>query len=197
MRWATLYARSRQVPRQLGTAFAAVAVVCLLWASFSHSPTVDLRLALVAVMMVAAACGLTLGTVDEQLERTASLNWPARRALHLLLVLGVLVLVVLGTHLVPAHFGPVAIVLRDALGLLGLTALGATLIGSELSWLGSVVWTLACILPFAQPSSKMLAQIAMWPVQPADATAALLSAAALALAGGLAYTFHGCPERAA
>ncbi|GLY32752.1 hypothetical protein [Kineosporia sp. NBRC 101731] len=197
MRWTTLYARSRQVPRSLFVAIAAAAVACLLWAVFSDDPTVGDRLMTTGVMLGTAALGLTLGTFDEELNRTAAHHWPLRRALHLLLALGVLVALALATRLGPAHFAPFPTVLRNVVGLLGLTALGAAVLGADLSWLGSAVWTLVCVLPFGGPSPDVLTQMATWPVQTSDATAATVSAVVLALAGATAYTFYGCPERAA
>ncbi|GAA3625318.1 hypothetical protein GCM10022223_48120 [Kineosporia mesophila] len=193
----TLYARSRQVPRSLFVALASVALACLLWAVFSDDPTVSDRLMTTSVMLGAAVLGLTLGTVDEELNRPAAHHWPRRRALHLLLALGVLVALALATRLGPAHFEPFPVVLRNVVGLLGLTALGAVVLGPDLSWLGAAVWTLIGVLPFSGPSPDVLTQAATWTVQTSGTTAATVCAAVLAVAGATAYTFYGCPERAA
>lgn len=45
-----------------------------------------------------------------------------------------------------ARFGPAGLVVRDAAGLLGLTALGAVTIGIARAWFLPLGWTLAAIL---------------------------------------------------
>lgn len=194
MRWATLYLRSRQFPRSLVIMLSGTVAICLLWAAFSSSPTVNARLMTLTLMLHVAAFGVTLGTVDEGLERTAAHHWPVRRALHLLLVVGVITAVLACTQLTSARLEPFAIALRNGVGLLGLTALGAAFLGPELSWAGSMIWTLICLLPFSGESTRGSAQVATWLVQNPDAGPAAACAVVLAVTGAAVYALRGCPE---
>lgn len=197
MRWLWLHSRSRRALPALAAAAALVAAVWGLWLAYSDSQSTDVKVVGLTVMLAVAALTPTLGGADDSLDRTASVNWPARRAGHLLFaaaaVLGLLSL----TAVVDSRFAPLALVLRNTAGLLGLTALGATLLGAARAWIAPLVWTLVTVMPWLDPGRGVTAQVAYWLIQPADSGAAIACATSLAVTGLLAYALRGCPWRPA
>jgi hypothetical protein len=100
----------------------------------------------------------------------------------------------LATLATGARFGPAWLVVRDAGGLLGLTALSATTIGTARAWFLPLGWTLAATL-FPQ-SEPVIGRILTWQAQPAVNTAATVTAGLLALGGLIAYAVAGPARRA-
>jgi hypothetical protein len=194
MRWLGLYARSRGVPAALAVAVGAVALVWAAWAGFSDARTVNERGVTLTVMFGVAAFARTLSGPDDALEHTAAIRWPLRRFLHLVLVGAVIVALLLPTLATDARFTPVALVLRNTAGLLGLTALGAALFGAALSWVAPVTWTVISVLPFLDGSTAVGLQILGWLIQPTGTTAATVCAVVLAAAGLVAYSWRGGPR---
>ncbi|MEU8639664.1 hypothetical protein AB0C38_46360 [Amycolatopsis sp. NPDC048633] len=184
MRWATLYARSRQVPAAFTALLVATAGVWFL-ARDSWSP-IPVMLTLTAGIAVAA---IGLSGQDPDLDRTAALPWPVRRFAHLALIglaAGGAVLAVqeLGTLTVD-----LSIILRDAAGLLGLAGLAATVAGGQYGWTLPLVW--AGITPFVQNDGSTTSHVVAWMLQPAGTAAATWTALVLAVAGTAAYTAWG------
>ena len=194
MRWLALYLRSRRVPAALAGAAACVVVTWSLWSVSSNSRTVGIEMLVLTVLLLVAALTATLGGPDDALEQTAALRWPPRRVAHLLgafLVVVVLLGVTLATG---ARFAPVLVVVRDAAGLLGLTALGAATIGTARAWFAPLGWTLPAIMfPRTEP---LAGQILTWQAQPSSSTAAAATAGLLALGGLIAYAAAGPALRA-
>jgi hypothetical protein len=190
----TLYLRSRRVPAALAGAAAGVAVTWSLWSVSSDSRTAGLQMVVLTVLLVVAALTATLAGPDDALERTAALSWPPRRLAHLLGAF-LAVVVLLGVTLATgARFEPVLLVVRDAAGLLGLTALGAATISTARAWFVPLGWTLPAVM---FPRSEPLAgQILTWPAQPPSSTAAGVTAGLLALGGLVAYAASGPARRA-
>ncbi|MEV0733745.1 hypothetical protein [Polymorphospora sp. NPDC050346] len=197
MRWLRLYLRSRRVGLALAISTATAALVWLLVLVYSDAGTIDTRGVSLTVMLAVAAFAATLGGADDALDHTASINWPVRRAAHLLLAAAAIVAPLLLTTVTDVRFAPLEVVLRNTAGLLGLTALGAALLGAARSWIAPLTWTLTSVLPFLGPSTKPATQVAGWLVQPAGTTAATAFAAVLAVTGLVAYTVWGCPRRPA
>lgn len=197
MRWLWLHARCRRAWPALAAAVGFVATVWGLWLAYADSRQTDLRLVGVTVMLAVAALTPTLGGADESLDRTGSVRWPARRAGHLLLAAGAVCALLWSTAVVDARFAPLAVVLRDTAGLLGLTALAAAALGAARAWLVPLAWTLVAAVPWLEPDGKAATQVAYWLVQPADSGAAAACAVVLAAAGLLAYALRGCPRRPA
>lgn len=115
----------------------------------------------------------------------AALRWPRLRAAH---VLGVVILVaaaVIATGLAPAE-----VVLRNAFGLAGLTAMGAAVLGRQLSWCFPLAWAGgASVMPaMAQPA---IMQVLTWPAQPLSSTTAMVTALVAATAGLMSYVVAG------
>lgn len=196
MRWLVLYVRSHGVPVALAVAVGAVALVWAAWSAFSDARTVNERGVTLTVMFGVAAFARTLGGPDDSLDGTAAIRWPLRRFLHLILTGAVIVALLLSTLATDTRFVPVALVLRNTAGLLGLTALGAALFGAALSWVAPVTWTVISVLPFLDASPVVGLQILGWPVQPTGTAAATVCALALAAAGLVAYSWRGGPRTA-
>ncbi|MFD8495968.1 hypothetical protein [Amycolatopsis sp. NPDC059657] len=180
MRWLTLYARSRQIP----VAFAAI-LVAVAGIGWLAQPDGSPRLAALAAALGVAGAATGLGGQDLRLDRTAAIAWPPRRAAHLIVIAAVVTAAVLATRIAPAEF-----VLRDGIGLAGLAALGATLLGATAAWALPIGWVaLTMVVP---PSSEALDQVLTWMMQPPGTPAATVTAIVCACAGGLAYTLFGC-----
>jgi hypothetical protein len=189
VRWLTLYARSRQMPMVFGLVLVAALGAWGLSRLWSEAGSVLAALGLAAG---AAIAGASLGGSDFALERTASIAWLPRRAVHALgvaVVVGGLLLAVqtLGEPLSGNGF-----IIRDSLGLAGLAALGATVAGAQYSWAPPITWfAVTTVVP---PGSDTGTQVLTWLVQPAGTTAATVTAATLAVLGIGAYAVVG-PRR--
>jgi hypothetical protein len=196
MRWLALYARSRGVPGAFAVAVGAVALVWGGWSYLSDARTADAKAVTVTVMLGVAAFSRTLSGPDDALDRTAAVRWPLRRLVHVLLTGGVIVGLLLSTLVTGARFEPVGMVVRNTAGLLGLTALGAALVGVGLCWIAPMTWTVVAVLPLFDPGGRLLPQVAAWLVQPAGTGVASGCAWTLAVAGLVAYTWRGGPHTA-
>ena len=193
MRWLTLYLRSRRAPAALVVAGGLTALMWSLWSIFSDSRTVGPEMVVLTILLLVAALTTTLGGPDDALDGTAGLPWLTRRVAHLLAALLVGVALLLVTRATGARFGPAGLVVRDAAGLLGLTALGAATIGTARAWFLPLGWTLAAVLfPRSEP---VLGQVLTWQTQPPATTAATVTAGLLALGGLIAYAVAGPARR--
>jgi hypothetical protein len=193
MRWLTLYLRSRLVPTALITTAGCAAAMWSLWSVFSNSRDVGVELIVLTILLLVAALTVTLGGPDDALEGTAALSWLPRRVAHLLTAFLVVVALLLATLMTGARFGPAWLVMRDAAGLLGLTALSAATIGTARAWFLPLGWTLAAIL-FPQ-SEPVVGRILTWQAQAPASTAATVTAGVLALGGLAAYAVAGPARR--
>jgi hypothetical protein len=194
MRWLTLYLRSRRVPVALAVVGGITALMWTLWSVFSNTREAGLPLVILTVLVLVATLTATLSGPDDALERTGALRWPPRRAAHLLGGLAVILVLLYATLLTGARFGPAGLVLRDAAGLLGLTALGSVTIGTAKAWCVPLGWTLIAIM-FPQPGEGV-GQVLTWQTQAPDNRAAAVTAALLTLSGLIAYAVAGPSRRA-
>lgn len=197
MRWLGLYVRSRRVPTAAVIVFGFIALIWISWPKFSDGETINSRMISITALIAAVALGTTLSGADDALDHTAAVNWPARRAGHLLVATAAITGLLLLSTVTDARFEPLGVVARNTAGLIGLTALGAALLGAALSWIAPLTWTLFAIMPWMGPSEQLRTQLGSWLIQPADTTAATVCATVLAAAGLLAYTLRGCPRRPA
>ena len=184
-----LHLRARRVPVALAAAVGTTALVWALWLIFSAERDVIDLVVVLAVALMVSALSTTLAGPDEDLERTAALRWPRWRALHLLAAVVVVVVVLLATVVTGARFGPAALVLRDAAGLVGLTALCATVLGAARSWFLPLGWTVVAAL--FHPSAPAWAVLATWQGQPHSSRPAAVVAAVMAVTGLLTYARFG------
>ncbi|MET7708932.1 hypothetical protein [Micromonospora sp. NPDC005413] len=188
----TLHLRARRVPLALAASVGAAALIWALWLAFSDERDPIALLVVLTVVLMVAVLSTTLAAPDEDLERTASLRWPWRRALHLLAALALVLAVLLATLPTGARFGPAALVLRDAAGLLGLTALCATVVGAARAWFLPLGWTVVAAM---FPQSGTWGALATWQGQPHNSWPAAVVAAVLAVTGLLTYAFLGAARR--
>ncbi|SDT34013.1 hypothetical protein [Actinoplanes derwentensis] len=190
MRYLTLYVRARRVPAAVAAAAGGTLLMWSVVALFSEVPDADISMVVLLVLLLAASVAPTLGGHDDALERTSALHWLPRRTGHLLVALVVILALVLVTLATSTRFGPAALVLRDATGLLGLTALGAALLGPARSWFLPLGWTLPAVMfPFEGPS--VLRQALAWQTQPYDNRSAAVTAGVIAVIGLLAFALKG------
>lgn len=190
MRYLGLYLRARRVPAALAAAAGGTLLLWSVMMIFSEVPDADVTMVVLLVLLLAVSAAPTLGDHDDALDRTSSLRWPPRRAAHLLTGLAVILALVLVTLLTGARFGPAALVLRDAAGLLGLTALGAVVLGTARSWFLPLGWTLPILMiPASDPPGWR--QVLAWQSQPYDNRVAAITAIVLAVAGLTAFMLKG------
>lgn len=183
VRWVVLYLRSRQLALGAGVALAAVVGLGLLAGA---NPESRLLLAVFAVTVGVAVTASGLAGPDAALERTAALDWRWRRAAHVVATGGL-------TSALCVLAGPQAateVLVRDAIGLSGLAALGAAVLGGGLAWWVPLVWVVAAMSMF-MTSQPPVAPALTWPFQPPDTPAATVAAGVLGLAGLLVYAVRG------
>ena len=192
MRRFGLYARSRHLPAAFGTAAAAVLLVWALTLVSGGTGVVEFPVVVLTVLLAVAAVTATLAGPFDELDRGASLPWPVRRAGHLLALFAAIVALFLVTLPTGARFEPVGSVVRDAAGLLGLTAGGAVVAGAGKAWFVPLGWTLAALL--MPPPDGTAGTVLTWQVQEAGSGTAAATAALLAVGGLASYAIVG-PDR--
>lgn len=180
MRWLLLYVRSRQLAVGAGTA-----IVCVAGLGVLASDGLELVMAVFAAAAVTAVTATGLAGPDPALERTAAVDWRLRRVAHVVAI-GVLA-VVLGVTLGPSV--TTELVVRNAIGLAGLAALGATVLGAGLAWCLPLTWTVVAVSALVG-SNPVVAPQVTWLVQP-PGTTAMVAAVVTGVAGLLAYTVRG------
>ncbi|WFE95259.1 hypothetical protein [Micromonospora sp. WMMD987] len=193
MTWTLLYLRSRRVPLALAAVVGGLAALWTTYLIFAEDRDVTPMMVVMTVLLMVAALAPTLAGPDESLDRTASVRWPWRRAVHLLVGLLVVLVFLLATLHTGARFGPAALVVRDAAGLLGLTALCATVFGAARSWFLPLGWTIVAAF---YPQDGTWGAAATWQGQPTDSRVAAVAAAVLAGGGLVAYAMFGPARRA-
>lgn len=184
MRWAVLYARSRQVPASLAALVAGAAVMWLLARDDWSLLPVSLVL---TVAIAVAATGLS--GQDADLDRTAAIRWLPRRGAHLLLIGGLALAAAQLPRLWAAEQVPLDLVTRNTAGLLGLAGISAVAFGGAYGWtLPLGAFAIAYFTP-AEPGTWT--EVATWLFQPADVAAGAWTAAALGVAGFVSYAAFG------
>ncbi|MFE5138272.1 hypothetical protein ACFRDV_11400 [Streptomyces fagopyri] len=191
-----LYARSRAVL----TVLAALACAALLtvWAASRTDAFLDpyhrVPLLSLAPLLASAAIGTSLHTYTRDLDDTAVRPWWPRRLTHLLVLTALaataLALAVPGDAQV---FGAVGMV-RNTLGAVGVTALGAVLFGARAAWMPTTLYFSAVYLSAASPRMRA-ATVLAWPVQTGPQRGAWAAALALFVLGAGLYAVRGArPE---
>lgn len=186
MRLVALYARSRQVPTALGIVVLA-AVLVAWWAQRGGAD--DVRQSVVLATAGAAVLATGLSGSDTAIERTAAIRWWLWRTGH------VATIAVVGVVTTPAAVGfsvPFGTVARNAVGLAGLAALGAAVLGAHLAWSLPLGWLTAAA--FALPAPGTGAAVVSWLLRPLDSPAAMVTALVLGVVGTVSYAALG-PRR--
>jgi hypothetical protein len=184
MRWAVLYARSRQVP---AASAALVVAICGMWFLGRDAwDTILVALALTAGLAVAA---IGLSGQDTDLDRTAALVWPVRRFAHLALLGVVAGALVLGMQELGPSAVEVSVVVRDAAGLAGLIGLAATVAGGQFGWTLPLTWCAVAL--FVPRDGSTVSHVTAWLLQPPGTAAATWTAVVLAVLGVVSYTGWG------
>ncbi|MFJ9659396.1 hypothetical protein ACIRPR_15720 [Streptomyces griseoflavus] len=188
MRGLTLYARSRRVPAAFGAAVAGMAIAWLLAAAFSDADEVSSAVRNLTVLLLVAVVTATLGSPDDGLDRTAARPWTWLRMSHLVTAVGFVLLLLLTTLLTGTRFGPFGSVVRDTVGLLGLTALGAATVGATRSWFVPLGWTL-CAAVFSGTGTA--GEALTWQAQASGSRPAAVVSTVLAVTGAIVYVSRG------
>jgi hypothetical protein len=189
MRLLLLYLRSRQVPAALAAAVGSVAVPWWL-SQATDDPTLHATLGLLAVVAGTAAAGTGLAGADIDLDRSAAIAWPPRRAAHVVAVGVAVIGIVAATALTGDQLAPARQVVRDAVGMSGLVALGAATVGAGRAWVVPLTWTLLVLL-WVPAAGATCQQVLAWMLQPAASAPAAITASVLGVTGVLAYAVLG------
>jgi hypothetical protein len=188
MRFLVLYLRSRHVPAALLAAGGSVAVLWWLSQVFREVPGV--AFGVFAAVAGAAATGPGLAGADLDLDRTARVAWPPRRAAHITVAGIVVAGIVAATALTGMQLIPAARVIRDVIGMSGLIAFGAVVIGAGRAWILPLTWTLLAMQRPPSPTPTYRA-VLTWMLQSPATPAASVTALILGAAGVLAYAILG------
>jgi hypothetical protein len=136
-----------------------------------------------------------LSLADHDLDRSAVIAWPPRRAAHVIVAGAAVAGLLIATAVGGRPMAGAATIARDVVGLSGLVALGATGLGAAQASLLPVVWTVPVLwfappmgIPPTRPTYKVLLT---WMVQPPGTTAATVAALVLGGAGIFAYALFG------
>jgi hypothetical protein len=198
MRLLTLYLRSRSAPAALAAALGTTAALWWLHHTIDH-PQPRQLLALLAAVAGTAAIAPGLAGADHDLDRTAAIAWPPRRAAHITTGAAIVAGLIAATGLTGDPLAPASPIARDVIGLGGLVALGAATLGATRAPLVPVTWSLL-VLRFSPamggtpPARPGYTQALTWMIQPAATTSATAAAVLLGVAGALAYAVFG-PRR--
>jgi hypothetical protein len=192
MRWLVLHLRSRSVPVGLAVMIGSTLALWVL-SRLTGDPGSRGTIALLAVLAGSGAVAPGLAGADGDLDRTAGIAWPPRRAAHVILAGAAMLGIVAATALTDT-----ATLARNVAGLTGLVALGAVALGATRAWLPSGAWTvlgLWFLPPIGAPPTGPGYTVALtWMVQPAASATATTTAVLLGSAGTLAYALLG-PRR--
>ncbi|MER6094853.1 hypothetical protein ABT154_03145 [Streptomyces sp. NPDC001728] len=194
-----LYLRSRALPGALaalvGVAVAAAWVARWLESLPGLDHTARLPVVVFGPLVAAAAVGTSLYAPSDELDRTAVRAWWPLRLAHVLAptaLAAALFALALPGH--PEAFGAPAAV-RDTLGLVGMAAGSATVVGARLSWLPPAFFVGAVHLAApARPGGA--AQWWAWVMQPGPQAGAWTVAAGAFVAGTGLYAWRGARRTA-
>lgn len=195
MRWLTLYARSRRLPLAMLISAGAVALTWGGWGLFTDRREINQNLAVLTVLLALAPLIPTMAGDDASLESGVALNWPPRRALHVIAFAAVTSVPLLASAATGAWFGPAGVLLRDVAALAGLIALGVALFGIRMSWQLPVCWTVLQML-FGNLAEAGWREAPFLLFQPASSKPAAAAAIALFVLGVLVYAWRVGPRTA-
>jgi hypothetical protein len=166
--------------------------VAVLWwlSQATDDPTLHATLGLLAVAAGTAAAGTGLAGADIDLDRSAAIAWPPRRAAHVVAVGGAIIGIVAATALAGDQLAPARQIVRDAVGMSGLVALGAATLGASRAWVVPLTWTLLVLL-WVPAAGATYQQVLSWMLQPAASAPAAITASVLGVTGVLAYAILG------
>jgi hypothetical protein len=167
-----------------GTVTAALACVVALGLLASGTSSTLLRHQLVPFAVAAVATGLA--GADPALDRTAAVFWPVRRAVHVAAIGALSIGALVASRWAGEPLVATELVVRNGIGLTGVAALGATLLGGGLAWCLPMTWTTVAVTA-ALASREPGAALLTWPVQPAGTTTATVAATVLGVGGTLVY----------
>jgi len=191
MKALTLYLRSRAVPTTAAAAFGCAVAFWAFGMTIDH-PLGRALAPLLTTLAATTSIGLGLAGPDHDLDKTAAIAWPPRRAAHIIVagaaVLGLLV----AAGLAGEQMASTAQLVRNVAGLTGLVALGAVVLGAARAPLIPVVWTLLVLGSASEPPTQPTYKVMLtWMVQPAETRTAMVAAITIAVAGSLSYALLG------
>lgn len=194
MRWLALHLRSRSIPLAAAVTVGATAILWWLTRVVTNSAT-PAKLALLATVVGIVAIAPGLASADHDLDRTAAIAWPARRAIHIMVAAGAVSAILSATALTGHPLNQAGPINRNVIGLTGLIALGAATVGPSRAWLLPLIWTMLLLRytpPFGTPPNHPVPlRMLTWLMQPAGTTSATAAAVFLGFAGTVSYAIVG------
>jgi hypothetical protein len=188
-----LHLRARRVP---STAAALVVATAVMWSLrlVYDNPAYHTALAILATALGVALVAPGLSGADDDLERAGAVRWPLWRAAHLAVATVVVTGAVIATGLTGEPMAHSGLVLRHVVGMMGLLALGAVVLGTNWAWLP--VLACATVAMFTGGiTGPWYKELASWAAQPLDAAPAAVTAVVVAVGGSAAYSMLGVRGR--
>ena len=191
MRALTLYLRSRAVPATAGVVLGCAVALWALGLAVDH-PLGQALAVLLITLGATTAISRGLAGPDHDLEKTAAIAWPPRRAAHVIVAAAVVLGLLAAAALAGEPMAATGQLLRNVAGLTGLVAFGAVVLGAARAPLIPVLWTLLVLGSVSEPPTRPTHKVVLtWMVQPADTRAATVAAVAIAVVGILAHALLG------
>lgn len=191
-RLATLFLRSRQTG-PISIALAAVAIAAGLGLAASNSDDLNRFLRMVVPLAVAVVIGAGAGSPFGEAERSASRPLPPVRFGHLVLLLATGAALLALANVAPAD-GDLGILLRNSAGFVGLSLIGARLLGSGTFWMVPLAYAGAVLADFLVKPDRDASW--RWPLQSADDGTSVLITVVLLVAGVAAVAWFGSRDTA-
>lgn len=193
-----LYLRSRALPSTLAAFAVAAATAAYLTQPQGGPQKRELALVL-APLLVSAAIGAGLRSHSPDLDRTSARPWWPLRTAHLA---GCTALAALTALVVPVFAGAHAAygadggheaeaIVRNVLGLTGLAALTAVLLGARLSWLPALLYALPAYLAADGTVTHGLPALWTWLMQDGSQPSGWWVTCGLFAAGSALFAWRG------
>lgn len=194
-RVARLHLRARNVPEFL---LGLLALALLAWWAadwlasrpYFDGPRARPPVAALAPVLAALLLSVTLGSADEELERSTARPWRRIRPFHVavLTILGAAALASTGLW-EPGEYGAYELV-RNTTASVGMVAAATAVLGSKLAWTPLFGYVVAVYVAAPKPPQPATSWWT-WPVQPSSATPAWWVAVSWFVVGLVLYGWYG------
>ncbi|GIH05481.1 hypothetical protein Rhe02_35480 [Rhizocola hellebori] len=191
MRALALYLRSRAVPATVAVVLGCAVALWALGRTVDH-PLARALAAILITLAATTAISHGLAGPDHDLDTTAAIAWPPRRAAHIIVAGAAVLGLLAAAALAGEPMTSIGQLLRNVAGLTGLVAFGAVVLGAARAPLIPVLWTLLVLGSVPEPPARPTYKVIFtWMVQPTDNRTAMLAATAIAVSGILGYAMLG------
>ncbi|MFC7846657.1 hypothetical protein [Streptomyces sp. NPDC057382] len=192
MNFSLLYSRSRALP-SIATALVGIAALAALFAHLLQQQldadhTSRLPVTVFAPLLAAAAIGTSLHTPSDELDRTAVRRWATRRLLHVGVLTGLTAALLAGSVPGGPHAYGAGAMVRNLVGVTGVTVAASVLLGARRSWLPVTLYVgLTYLLAPPGPHGTVWT----WYTQPGSDSGSWAVAATAFVTGTVLHSWRG------